>query len=172
MVAAATDEGLCLLEFADRPELATELSLFEKHFQCAVRERAGHPVLGQIERELREYFSGDLKRFATPIRKPLLGTEFQRSIWDALMRIPYGATRSYGQLAASIDRASAVRAVGAANGANRMAIIVPCHRVIGSDGSLTGYAGGIERKRSLLNLEGVRIAPAKLSADSLSLFDV
>ena len=82
------------------------------------------------------------------------GTTFQREVWDALLEIPYGQTTSYGQLAKQIGRADAVRAVGTANGANPMAVIIPCHRVIGADGSLTGYAGGLERKQLLLELEG------------------
>ncbi len=160
MVAVAADEGLCLLEFADRPELAAELAFFKRRLDCEITDGksadrpATHPVLQAIAEDLREYFTGKRRKFTTPIRRPLLGTEFQQSIWDALVQIPYGETRSYGELARSIGKASAVRAVGAANGANRMAIIFPCHRVIGGDGSLTGYAGGIERKRRLLELEG------------------
>ncbi|MEQ9363035.1 MAG: methylated-DNA--[protein]-cysteine S-methyltransferase [Leptospirales bacterium] len=171
MVAAATDAGLCLLEFADRRELAEELRHLQKKLGVAIRERPGHAVLIQIRDELRAYFAGGRRSFRTPIREPLIGTEFQRSIWNALRKIPRGETRSYLQLAESIGNVRAVRAVGAANGANRMAIIFPCHRVIGSDGGLTGYAGGLERKRRLLELEGFAIERSQVRDGRQSAFD-
>ncbi|MGH8793510.1 MAG: methylated-DNA--[protein]-cysteine S-methyltransferase [Stackebrandtia sp.] len=101
--------------------------------------------------QLREYFAGRLRRFDVPLAPE--GTQFQRRVWDALTRIPYGETTSYGQLAEEIDAPKASRAVGAANGRNPISIVVPCHRVVGADGSLTGYGGGVERKRLLLDLE-------------------
>jgi methylated-DNA-[protein]-cysteine S-methyltransferase len=108
-------------------------------------------VLAPIERELAEYFSGRLQRFRTRLAPH--GTPFQQRVWQALCDIPYGQTTSYGELARRIDAAKAVRAVGAANGANPIAIIVPCHRVIGANGSLTGFGGGLPTKRALLDLE-------------------
>jgi methylated-DNA-[protein]-cysteine S-methyltransferase len=104
-------------------------------------------ITGQFE----DYFAGRLTRFDVPLR--LVGTEFQRRVWSELQRIPYGETISYGELARRIDNPAAVRAVGLANGRNPIAIIVPCHRVIGADGSLTGYGGGLSRKAWLLDLE-------------------
>jgi methylated-DNA-[protein]-cysteine S-methyltransferase len=103
-------------------------------------------------RQLEEYFSGRRRRFDLPL--DLRGTDFQRRCWQELLKIPYGETRSYAQIAHAIGNPLAVRAVGLANGQNPIAIIVPCHRVIGSDGSLTGYGGGLETKRRLLELEG------------------
>ena len=108
--------------------------------------------LDEVARQLDEYFAG--KREVFEVRLAPLGTAFQQEVWHALQRIPYGTTCSYGDLAEQIGRPRAVRAVGTANGANPIAIIVPCHRVIGSNGTLTGYAGGVERKQMLLELEG------------------
>jgi len=103
-------------------------------------------------RELEEYFAGRRRRFDLPL--DLRGTDFQKSCWQELLKIPYGETRSYADIARAIGNPAAVRAVGLANGHNPIAIMVPCHRVIGSDGSLTGYGGGLETKRKLLELEG------------------
>ena len=110
-----------------------------------------HPVLVETERQLQEYFSGRRTAFALPL--DVAGTVFQRQVWQALLTIPFGETRSYGQIARQIGKPAAVRAVGAANGANPIAVFLPCHRVIGADGSLTGYGGGLELKRALLSLE-------------------
>ena len=108
-------------------------------------------VLGPIRKELDQYFAGRLKKFSTPVA--FSGTQFQTSVWQELRRIPYGETISYLELAKRIRNPKAVRAVGLANGANPIAIIVPCHRVIGSNGSLTGFGGGLPTKRALLELE-------------------
>ena len=108
-------------------------------------------VLKHVRKELDHYFAGRLKRFSTPVA--FRGTPFQNSVWQELQRIPYGETISYLELAKRIDNQKAVRAVGMANGANPVAIIVPCHRVIGSNGSLTGFGGGLPTKRALLELE-------------------
>ncbi|RWU17827.1 cysteine methyltransferase [Pseudomonas alkylphenolica] len=108
--------------------------------------------LDEVARQLDEYFAGKREQFQLSLAAQ--GTAFQQEVWQALQRIPYGTTCSYGDLAQSIGRPRAVRAVGTANGANPIAIIVPCHRVIGSNGTLTGYAGGVERKQLLLELEG------------------
>lgn len=114
-------------------------------------ERRDHPTFARLARQLDEYFAGTRRQFDLPL--DLVGTEFQRLAWDALQTIPYGATRSYSQQATAIDRPKAVRAIGAANGRNPMSIVVPCHRVVGADGSLTGYAGGVDVKRFLLDHE-------------------
>jgi methylated-DNA-[protein]-cysteine S-methyltransferase len=115
------------------------------------RPVADDPVLHEAARQLTAYFAGDLRRFDLPLRAR--GTPFQLTVWEALSRIPYGATISYRELAESIGRPTAARAVGHANGCNPLAIVVPCHRVIGADGTLTGYAGGVDAKAALLALE-------------------
>jgi len=111
------------------------------------------PLLKQTKRELDAYFQGKLRAFSVPLAPR--GTDFQKRVWIALTKIPYGETRSYGQQAHSIGQPAAVRAVGAANGKNPIGIIVPCHRVIGANGTLTGYAGGLHNKEFLLKLEGI-----------------
>lgn len=116
-----------------------------------VTERPDHPVLVETERQLREYFAG--KRQAFEVQLDFAGTPFQKKVWAALLTIPYGETRSYAQIALQIGSPSAVRAVGAANGKNPISIIAPCHRVIGSNGKLTGFAGGLGTKARLLALE-------------------
>jgi O-6-methylguanine DNA methyltransferase len=112
---------------------------------------------------VESYFAGDLRHFSIPLVAP--GTEFQRTVWDELRRIPFGETRSYADVARAIGRPSAVRAVARANGDNRMAIFIPCHRVVGSDGRLTGYGGGLWRKQHLLDLES-RVSPGGLFAQA------
>jgi methylated-DNA-[protein]-cysteine S-methyltransferase len=109
----------------------------------------------QAEEELREYFDGRRREFTLPLA--MEGTSFQREVWQRLCAIPFGETRTYGQIAAAMGTPKAVRAVGLANGRNPISIVVPCHRVIGSDGSLTGYGGGLERKTFLLKLEGKQL---------------
>jgi methylated-DNA-[protein]-cysteine S-methyltransferase len=110
-----------------------------------------HPVLAETERQLKEYFAGKRKTFWVAL--DMRGTRFQKDVWEALLAIPFGETRSYAQLAKQLGNPRATRAVGAANGRNPVSIIVPCHRVIGSSGKLTGFAGGLEVKAHLLNLE-------------------
>ena len=117
-------------------------------------EEPDHPVLVEAERQLAEYFAGRRQSFALPL--DLEGTAFQRQVWNALLTIPFGETRSYRQIAAQIGNPAAVRAVGAANGRNPVSIVAPCHRVIGSSGALTGFAGGLAVKERLLALEGAR----------------
>jgi methylated-DNA-[protein]-cysteine S-methyltransferase len=114
-------------------------------------EDGRHPVLVSTERQLGEYFAGKRKAFSVALH--MRGTPFQRNVWEALLAIPFGETRSYGQLAKQLGNPRATRAVGAANGRNPISIIVPCHRVIGSSGKLTGFAGGLETKAHLLSLE-------------------
>jgi len=126
---------------------------------------AGDPAeapFAAAAQQLAAYFTGELRQFDLPLAPS--GTDFQRRVWTALLTIPYGQTRTYGQLAAQIGQPTAIRAVGLANGRNPISLVIPCHRVIGSDGSLTGYGGGIERKRTLLRLESatldIRSSPA------------
>ncbi|QNO28421.1 methylated-DNA--[protein]-cysteine S-methyltransferase [Sphingopyxis sp. OPL5] len=114
-------------------------------------EAPDHPLLVETERQLGEYFAGDRRRFDVPLS--FAGTAFQKSVWAALLAIPFGETRSYGEVAVQIGKPGASRAVGAANGRNPISIIAPCHRVIGSTGKLTGFAGGMEAKQYLLELE-------------------
>ncbi len=118
----------------------------------------GHPILLQAERQLGEYFAGQRMSFSVPI--DLGGTPFQKNVWDALLAIPFGETRTYGELARRLGNPKASRAVGAATGKNPISIIVPCHRVIGSTGRLTGFAGGLEAKARLLTLERGSIVSA------------
>jgi AraC family transcriptional regulator of adaptative response/methylated-DNA-[protein]-cysteine methyltransferase len=150
MVAAANDRALFLLEFADRRMLETQLKTLRRRLGCAFAPGT-NAVLGQASRELAEYFAGRRRRFDVPLATP--GTPFQKNIWERLVRIPSGKTVSYGALARDLGRPAAVRAVARAVGDNRIAILVPCHRVVGSDGNLTGYGGGLWRKRRLLDLE-------------------
>ena len=137
-----TDEGICQLDFVDR---ATSPTMPPESV------RGEHPHLTNCREQLAAYFAEQLAEFDLPLAA--VGTAFQLRVWQALREIPYGATCSYGELARKIGKPTASRAVGAANGRNPIAIVVPCHRVIGADGTLTGYAGGIERKRHLLALE-------------------
>ena len=150
MLAAGTESGLCLLEFVDRRMLETQLARVGTQ-RGAVVVPGSNAVLEQTRHELDEYFAGRRTRFDVPLL--LSGSEFQTAAWNALLGIPFGETRSYAQQAALLGRPSAVRAVGRANGDNRIAIVVPCHRVVGADGSLTGYGGGLWRKRWLLEHE-------------------
>ena len=114
-------------------------------------ENPQHPVLRETARQLREYFAGVRREFDLPL--DFRGTDFQRGVWAALLEIPYGETSTYGQIAAQLGNANAVRAVGAANGRNPIAIIAPCHRVVGMSGNLTGFGGGLDAKAFLLSLE-------------------
>jgi methylated-DNA-[protein]-cysteine S-methyltransferase len=118
-------------------------------------EEASHPILAETERQLEEYFAGERRIFSLPL--DMRGTHFQKSVWEALLGIPFGETRSYGQLAKQLGNPNAMRAVGAANGRNPISIVVPCHRVIGSSGDLTGFGGGLETKAQLLDLEQGKI---------------
>jgi AraC family transcriptional regulator of adaptative response/methylated-DNA-[protein]-cysteine methyltransferase len=155
MLAGATDEALCLLEFADRRMLPTQVKRIRRRLGAVfVPDR--NDVIDGLEEELHAYFSGGLRTFETPLE--LCGTDFQRRVWLSLRGIPYGETRSYGELATTLGRGRAVRALGRANGANALAIVVPCHRVVGADGRLVGYGGGLWRKRRLLELERAALA--------------
>jgi len=157
MLACATSKGICLLEFSDRRMLETELVYLSKRLNATIVQ-GPNPHFELLEKELAAYFEGKLKTFTTPI--DLIGSPFQLEVWNQLLTIPYGKTRSYKEQADALGKPLAIRAVANANGLNKISIIVPCHRVIGSDGSLTGYGGGLWRKEKLLQLEG---APIRLS---------
>jgi methylated-DNA-[protein]-cysteine S-methyltransferase len=149
MIIAATDKGLAGLWFDGQRHLPPELS------GTVVWPNApDHPVLQEVMRQLSDYFAGRRTEFDVPLDLAY-GTAFQQSVWQALLKIPQGGTASYSEVSARIGKPSAVRAVGAAVGRNPVSIIVPCHRVMGAGGALTGYAGGLERKSALLKLEGV-----------------
>jgi len=154
MIAAASEASLHLLEFADRRMLETQLERLTRR-TGAVLAPGMNSILEQTQKELNEYFDGFRTEFTVPLEPA--ATEFQVAAWSALRAIPFGDTKSYADQAAAIDRPTAVRAVARANGDNPIAIIVPCHRVVGSDGKLTGYGGGLRRKRFLLDLE-LRVA--------------
>jgi len=140
----ASDDGLAgILWPAERPGRV--------RLPQATEDRR-HPVLVETERQLQEYFAGRRRAFALTL--DVAGTAFQKKVWNALLTIPFGETRSYAQIARQIGRPTAARAVGAANGRNPLSIVAPCHRVIGSNGKLTGFAGGLETKAYLLALEG------------------
>ena len=150
LLVAAGDEGLCLVEFSDRKGLPGQArSLVRWHDAVVVPGEHAH--LAQLERELEQYFAGRRTRFEVPL--DLRGPPFHVAVWRALLEIPPGETRAYAELARALGRPDAQRAVASANGANRLSIVVPCHRVIGSDGRLVVYGGGLWRKRRLLELE-------------------
>ena len=150
MIACADESGICLLEFSDRKALPTELKDISKHFNANIVQ-GENKHFEQLEKELSEYFDGNRTNFTIPLSP--VGTDFQKSVWEVLRTIPYGTTRSYQEQAQILGNPKAVRAVANANGLNKISIIIPCHRVIGSDGKLTGYGGGIWRKQKLLELE-------------------
>ena len=158
MLACATQEGICLLEFIDRRAFVTELKDIKRLLRATI-EPGSNKHLKELEKQLNEYFEKKRKKFELPL--VMAGTEFQNKVWNKLLDIPYGETRSYKQQSIAVGDLGAIRAVGTANGANRIAIVIPCHRVIGEDGSLTGYGGGLKRKRWLLDFE----------SGALSLFD-
>lgn len=150
MFACATEKGLCLLEFTDRRMLETEFKDLVKRLNAVILP-GKNKHLDQTLEQITAYFEGTRQNFSIPLHTP--GTDFQNKVWETLQTIPYGQTLSYEAMALKMKNPKAVRAVGTANGANRIAIIIPCHRVIGKDGSLTGYGGGLERKKWLLDLE-------------------
>lgn len=156
MIAIAADEGLCLLEFEGGRRVAREQEDLQRLTGRRIRA-AAHPLLAQAEREIGEYFQAGRRQFEVPLFTP--DTPFRQQVWQVLLTIPYGQTRSYQQQAEALGNPAAVRAVASANGANRVSIIIPCHRVIGKDGSLTGYGGGLQRKMWLLQHEQGQTAP-------------
>jgi AraC family transcriptional regulator of adaptative response/methylated-DNA-[protein]-cysteine methyltransferase len=159
MLAAASETQLVLFEFPHRRMIDTQLARVRRAIGCEL-VRGESPVFDLLRAQLDEYFIGRRREFTIPLHAP--GTSFQMRVWTALQGIPSGTTTTYARLAESIGQPNAVRAVARANGDNRIAIIIPCHRVIGSDGTLVGYGGGLWRKKKLLEIEG--------KAETLSLF--
>jgi AraC family transcriptional regulator of adaptative response/methylated-DNA-[protein]-cysteine methyltransferase len=150
MLIVADDEALYLIEFVDRRGLEKEIERLRKKTKLPIIPGKPNPAK-QIEAEMEEYFSGKVKEFKTPL--VLIGSPFQKRVWEELQKIPRGETKSYAEIAALIGKPSAFRAVALANGANQFAIVIPCHRVINSNGNLGGYGGGIQRKEWLLTHE-------------------
>lgn len=150
LLAGATAKGICLLEFTDTNRIEMQISRLKKgHASSIINGTSEH--FAQLNTQLQSYFSGKLKTFDVPL--DIQGTDFQMQVWDALQTIPYGETRSYQEQAIAINNPKAVRAVANANRNNKISIIIPCHRVIGKNGTMTGYGGGIWRKEYLLELE-------------------
>jgi AraC family transcriptional regulator of adaptative response/methylated-DNA-[protein]-cysteine methyltransferase len=150
MVAGATDEGICLLEFHDRKILQAEYKELTMLLETTI-EYGENQHLKTLRKQLKEYFEGKRKEFTVPLIIP--GRPFRQSVWKELQNIPFGTTRTYQEQANALKSPESIRAVANANGMNRIAIIIPCHRVIGSDGRLTGYGGGLHRKKWLLDHE-------------------
>jgi AraC family transcriptional regulator of adaptative response/methylated-DNA-[protein]-cysteine methyltransferase len=159
MLAAASETHLVLFEFPHRRMIDTQLDRVRRAVGCEL-EPGESPVFDVLRAQLEDYFAGRLREFTVPLHVP--GTPFQTRVWTELQRIPSGTTTTYGRLAESIGKPNAVRAVARANGDNRIAVLIPCHRVIGSSGELVGYGGGLWRKKKLLELEA--------RAEALSLF--
>lgn len=147
MTAGATEKGLCMLEFGNKTAFNTNLDYYSK--------LGSNVFIEKTEEQLAEYFNNKRTTFDVPL--DLIGTEFQISVWKELLTIPFGSTRSYKEQAIAIGNLKAIRAVATANGANRIPIIIPCHRIIGSDGSLTGFSGELWRKKFLLELESEQL---------------
>jgi AraC family transcriptional regulator of adaptative response/methylated-DNA-[protein]-cysteine methyltransferase len=162
MIAGANDEGVCVLEFTDRRMLEHQLETLRKRFRAAFVP-GEHAHLHRLRDELNEYFAGVRQSFSVPLAAP--GTPFEERVWRALLAIPYGQTRSYADIAREVGSPAAVRAVGRANGMNRIAIVIPCHRVVNKSGELGGYGGGLWRKRRLLHLESGTPQAAELNFD-------
>ena len=159
LVVGTTEEAVCLLEFSDRRMLESQLRTLRRRFNAALVPGSNRLVTA-LQEQLNEYFSGKRRDFSIPLSHP--GTPFQEKVWSTLLGIPYGTTCSYKDVARKVGHPRAVRAVGTANGMNRIAILVPCHRVVNSNGELGGYGGGLWRKRMLLNLESNQRSPAPL----------
>jgi AraC family transcriptional regulator, regulatory protein of adaptative response / methylated-DNA-[protein]-cysteine methyltransferase len=150
MVAGATDEGVCLLEFSDRRMLPNEYKDLTRLLKTTF-EDGKNIHLRALKKQLKEYFDGKRKEFSIPLVTP--GSEFQKAVWKELQNIQFGSTRSYHEQSIALNRPDSIRAIANANGTNRISIVIPCHRVIGSDGRLTGYGGGLKRKKWLLDHE-------------------
>ena len=157
LVAGATGDALVMLEYPDRRMMETQLETLHRRFARPLAP-GDSPLFTPLRAQLQEYFAGRRRSFDLPLEYP--GSPFQRRVWDALRRIPYGETRTYAELAREIGAPDAARAVGRANGANRLAIVIPCHRVIAADGGLGGYGGGLWRKLRLLETERAALPPA------------
>ena len=154
LIIGAFNGELCLCDWRYR-RMRDQVDNRLKKFFKAEYEQLTDPVIDQTIDQLEEYFSGHRQHFDLPLS--LAGSDFQQQVWQALIKVPYSETYSYLQLSELLGNPKAIRAVASANGANAISIIVPCHRIIGSDGSLTGYAGGLPAKEKLLNLEGTEL---------------
>lgn len=150
MFIGAVEEGVCLLEYTDRRMLETELKQLAALLNAVITP-GENKHFSIVRTQLEEYFAGNRKEFSIPLHTP--GTDFQKAVWQELQTIPYGSTRSYKQQAEALGKPEAIRAIAHANGMNRISIVIPCHRVIGSDGKLVGYGGGLWRKEKLLQFE-------------------
>lgn len=150
MIVGATDAGICLFDFRYRKNLSAIQSRITTGLNASFEEGI-HPLFSVLKSEMDEYFAGKRQNFDLPLLQ--VGSEFQKKVWQSLLQIPFGHTRSYLQQARNLGNEKAIRAIASANGANALAILIPCHRVLGADGSLTGYAGGLVAKRRLLQLE-------------------
>ena len=150
LVTAANDDGICLLEFTDRRMLEAQFETLKRLFSSAILPGENEHI-AHLREELTSYFAGKLRQFSVPLVYP--GSSFQVRVWNELLQIPYGETCSYEGLALRVGSPSGQRAVGHANGLNRIAIVIPCHRVVNKDGKLGGYGGGLWRKQRLLDLE-------------------
>ena len=150
MIAGATSTGVCFLEWHSRGGVEKIRQRVEKRYGLSVVD-GNHPHLDTLHRELGDFFEGSLRQFTVALH--IQGTAFERQVWNELLNIPYGQTRSYADIAKAVGRPQAFRAVGRANGANYISVVVPCHRVIESSGKLRGYGGGLWRKKYLLELE-------------------
>lgn len=148
--ACATNEGICMLEYSDRKGIEKEFDFLRKMLNAEI-EDGDNQHLQKLDYEIREYFNGVRKEFSVPI--VMAGSDFQKQVWSLLLKIPYGKTRTYLDQAKAFGNPETIRAIAHANGQNMIAIVIPCHRVIGSDGKLTGYGGGLWRKKWLLELE-------------------
>jgi AraC family transcriptional regulator of adaptative response/methylated-DNA-[protein]-cysteine methyltransferase len=156
MIAGATEQGVCFIEFIDRIRMEREMERLKSELKATMEPGENQHLL-RLRQELNEYFDRKRTDFTVPLH--LTGTAFQQSVWHALLEIPYGKTWTYKQQALHMDQLLAIRAIAAANGQNKHAIIIPCHRVIGSNGSLTGYAGGLQKKDWLLKFEAAAHTP-------------
>lgn len=161
MMAGATDTGICILEFTNRIRLEKEIDELQKILKTTmIPGRNAH--LDQLEQELKAYFDGKRKTFDVSLHTP--GNDFAQAVWNSLREIPYGKTCSYKEQAEKMNNPKAIRAIASTNGRNRLAIIIPCHRVIGTNGSMTGYAAGVDKKKWLLKFER---ANSEIPADTL-----
>lgn len=154
MVVCATNDGICLLEFEDRPDLERQLMSLLSFLEGKIVPGTNTHILN-LQSQIDLYFKKKLKKFDLPL--VFAGTDFQISVWNQLLKIPFSSTQTYLAVTKKLGNVKAIRAVASANGANKMAILVPCHRVVGSDGSLIGYAGGLWRKKWLLEHESKQI---------------
>lgn len=162
MVVGICEDKLCIFDWKYRKMREQVDARVCKYLGATIEEMEQHPLLDHFTQQFDEYANSERSNFDLPIE--LCGTDFQQEVWQALMDIPFGKTKSYADLSSDIDNPDAIRAVASANGANALAIVIPCHRIIGSDGDLVGYAGGLNTKKRLLELEGA------LKDDQLSLF--